>query len=144
MNGSNSRPTHTIGDILYDALYIAGVGGITVALFFLAYDVLTSGDAFFTPSLLGRVLFEGASAESVREVSFPAMVKYTLVHFAAFSLLGVALSWITHRAEVRSRHPVLVIVVHHGRIARRQLHQRNNCLSCTRQRIAFQQRRRGE
>ena len=109
MNGSSSRPRHTAGDIIYDALYIAGVGGGVVALFFLVYDVSTRGDAFFTPSLMGSVLFEGLSAESVREVSMPAMVKYTLVHLSAFGLLGVALSWLTHQAEIRSRHPVLVI-----------------------------------
>jgi|SRR5262245_15297556 len=109
MNGSSHRPTHTAGDLIYDAFYIAGVGGGVVALFFLVYDVLAHGDAFFTPSLMGSVLFEGLSAESVRTVSLPAMAKYTLIHFAAFSVLGLALSWITHQAEMRSRHPVLVI-----------------------------------
>ena len=109
MNGSSNRPTHTAGDLLYDALLIAGVGGGLVAVFFLVYDIFTRGDAFFTPSLMGRVLFEGIPAESVREVSMPAMVKYTLVHLAAFSLFGVALSWLTHQAEIRSRHPALVI-----------------------------------
>ena len=111
MNGSSSRPRHTAGDIIYDALYIAGVGGGVVALFFLVYDVLAHGDAFFTPSLMGSVLFEGLAAESVRTVSMPAMAKFTMVHLAAFSLLGLALSWLTHQAEVRSRHPVLVIGV---------------------------------
>jgi len=37
------------------------------------------------------------------------MVKFTLVHIAAFSLLGFALAWLTHQAELRSRHPALVI-----------------------------------
>ena len=109
MNGSSSRPTHTTGDLIYDALYIAGVGGGLVALFFLVYDVFTRGDAFFTPSLMGSVLFEGLKAESVHTVSMEAMVKFTLVHIAAFSLLGFALAWLTHQAELRSRHPALVI-----------------------------------
>jgi len=109
MNGSSSRPTHTAGDLIYDALYIAGVGGGLVALFFLVYDVFTRGDAFFTPSLMGSVLFEGLSAQSVHTVSMTAMVKFTLVHIAAFSVLGLALSWLTHQAELKSRHPALVI-----------------------------------
>jgi hypothetical protein len=109
MDASRTRPTHSVGDLIYDAIYIAGIGGGTVALFFLAYDVLTRGDAFFTPSLMGSVLFEGLSAESVQSVSMMAMAKFTMVHLAAFGLLGLALSWLTHQAEIRSRHPALVI-----------------------------------
>lgn len=109
MNGSSSRPSHTAGDLIFDAFYIAGVGGGIVALFFLVYDVFTRGDPFFTPSLMGSVLFEGLSAEAVQSVSMTAMAKFTPVHLAAFSLLGVALSWLTHQAEIRSRHPLLVI-----------------------------------
>jgi hypothetical protein len=109
MNGSSSRPTHTAGDLIYDALYIAGVGGGLVALFFLVFDVFTRGDAFFTPSLMGSVLFDRLPAEAVHAVSMEAMVKFTLVHIAAFSLLGFALAWLTHQAELRSRHPALVI-----------------------------------
>jgi len=109
MNGSNSRTTHSAGDFIFDAFYIGGVGGGIVALFFLVYDVLVHGDPFFTPSLMGSVLFEGVAAESVRTVSMEAMAKFTPVHLAAFSLLGLALSWLTHQAEIRSRNPVLVI-----------------------------------
>ena len=109
MNGSSSRPTHTAGDLIYDALYIAGVGGGLVALFFLVFDVFTRGDAFFTPSLMGSVLFDRLPAAAVQTVSMEAMVKFTLVHIAAFSLLGLALSWLTHQAELKSRNPALVI-----------------------------------
>jgi hypothetical protein len=109
MNGSRTRPTHSAGDLIYDAVSIAGIGGGIVALFFLVYDVLTRRDVFFTPSLMGSVLFEGLSAQSVQNVSMAAVTKFTLVHFVAFSLLGLALSWLTHQAEIRSRHPALVI-----------------------------------
>jgi hypothetical protein len=109
MDGSGNRSTHTVTDLIYDALYIAGVGGGMVALFFLVYDVFTRGDAFFTPSLMGSVLFEHLSAASVQTVSMEAMVKFTLVHIGAFSVLGLVLSWLTHQAELRSRHPALVV-----------------------------------
>jgi len=109
MNAPSSVTRHSAADLIYDAIYIAGVGGGIVALFFLGYDVLTRHEAFFTPSLMGSVLFEGLSVDSVRSVSMTAVAKFTLVHFAAFSLLGVALSWLTHQAEIRSRHPALVI-----------------------------------
>jgi hypothetical protein len=109
MHEPSDRPKHTAGDHIYDALYIAGVGGGIVALFFLVYDVLTRGDAFFTPSLMGSVLFEGLRADTVQGVSMPAVARFTVVHLVAFGLLGLVLSWITHQAEMRSRHPVLVI-----------------------------------
>ena len=109
MPAPNRRPTHTTGDLIFDAFYIAGIGGGIVALFFLIYDVVTRGDAFFTPSLMGSVLFEGAAAESVETVSVTAMMKFTLAHLFAFSVLGISLSWLTHQAEIRSRHPVLVV-----------------------------------
>ena len=109
MTESSDRSTHTTANLLYDAVYIAGVGGGIVALFFLVYDVFTRGDAFFTPSLMGSVLFDHVPAESVQTVSMEAMVKFTLVHIGAFSLLGLALAWLTHQAELRARHPALVI-----------------------------------
>src|SRR5262245_27659293 len=109
MNGSRTKSTHSAADLVYDAIYIAGIGGGIVALFFLVYDVLTRGDAFFTPSLIGSVLFEGISAASVKSVSMTAVAKSTLAHFAAFGLLGLALSWLTHQAAIRARHPALVI-----------------------------------
>ena len=109
MNGSINQRTHSTADLIYDAIYIAGIGGGIVALFFLVYDVLTRGDAFFTPSLLGSVLFDGLSAASVKSVSMTAVAKFTVVHFAVFGLLGLALSWLTHQAEIRSRNPALVI-----------------------------------
>ena len=102
---------HPIADLLYDALYIAGLGGGIVAVFFLAYDVLAHGDVFFTPSLMGRVLFEGVPATSVEGVSMWAVAKFTPVHIAAFSLFGLALSWLAQQVEIRSRNPALVIAV---------------------------------
>jgi hypothetical protein len=105
----SGRTTHTTADLLYDALYIAGIGGGVVALFFLAWDVLVHGDPLFTPSLMGTVLFESVPAEAVHSVSMPAVAKFTAVHMALFGLFGLAVSWLTHQAEIRSRNPVLVI-----------------------------------
>jgi hypothetical protein len=109
MIDSPARSTHTAGNLLYDATYIAGLGGGIVALFFLAYDVVVHGDVFFTPSLMGSVLFEGRSAGSVQGVNMSAVAKFTPLHIIAFTLFGLALSWITNLAAIRSRHPVLVI-----------------------------------
>ena len=106
---TRDRPAHTIADILYDALYIAGLGGGIVAVFFLVWDVAVHGDAFFTPSLMGSVLLEGVPAESVQGVSMWAVAKFTPIHMAAFSLFGLALAWVAQKVEILSRNPAVVI-----------------------------------
>src|SRR5262249_13336014 len=105
MNPSSTNPRHSVADHIYDAIYIGGLGGGIVAPFLLVHDGLAHGDPFFTPSLMGSVLFEGLAAQSVRTVSMEAVAKFTPVHLAAFSVLGLALSWLTHQAEIRSRNP---------------------------------------
>jgi len=109
MNESKREPTHNTGDYAYDAIYIGGVGGGLVALFFLVFDIAVHGEPLFTPSLMGSVLFDGLSPASVQTVSMTAVAKYTAVHFATFGLLGLGISYLTHQAEIRSRHPAMVM-----------------------------------
>jgi hypothetical protein len=109
MNDSRSGSTHTTADLIYDAIFIAGLGGGLVAMFFLVFDMVTLGQPLFTPSLIGSVLFDGASPQSVHTVNMMAVAKYTAVHFVAFGVAGVGLSLVTHFAELRARHPALVI-----------------------------------
>jgi hypothetical protein len=109
MNDSKLESTHTLGDHAYDAIYVGGIGGGIVALFFLVFDVVTRGQALFTPSLMGSVLFDGASPATVQTVSMLAVAKYSAVHFLAFGLLGLGISFLTHQAEMRTRNPALVI-----------------------------------
>ena len=106
---STRGTTHTLGDYAYDAIYVGGIGGGLVALFFLVLDVVTRGEPLFTPSLMGSVLFDRAAPETIQTVSMMAVAKYTAVHFAAFGMLGAGISYVTHQAEIRSRHPALVI-----------------------------------
>jgi hypothetical protein len=109
MTETRQGPSHTAGDLLYDAIYIAGLGGGIVALFFLAYDKIVFGEVLFTPSLLGSVLFMGVRAEDVHAASMEAATKFTIVHIIASSVMGLVLSWLIHQAEMRARHPILVI-----------------------------------
>ncbi len=108
-NDAAVRPRHTAGDHIYDAIFIGGIGGGLVALFFLVFDMFTRGLPLFTPSLMGSVLFDRAEAASVTEVSMAAVARYSALHLLAFGAFGFALSYITHQAEIRARHPLLVI-----------------------------------
>jgi hypothetical protein len=69
-----------------------------VAVGFLIADVVVTGVPFVTPELLGRGL---ASLLGVRAALPPALlvVGYTLVHYAAFALLGVAAAAVLRTAR---------------------------------------------
>lgn len=106
---SHPKQRHTSADLVYDAIFVGGLGGGIVAVFFLLFDMFTGRQALFTPSLMGSVLFDGASAASVTTVDMAAVAKYSALHLVAFSLLGVGIAYLTQQAELRSKHPLLVI-----------------------------------
>ena len=101
--------THTVADYLYDAIFVAGIGGGLIAVFFLAFDALVFHQVFLTPTLLGKVLFERVAPASVQSVDMMAVARFSVVHFAVFGVLGLCISFIVHQAEIHSRHPLLVI-----------------------------------
>lgn len=109
MDNTASGSRHTAGDLVYDAVFVGGIGGGLVALFFLVLDVFARNQALFTPSLMGSVLFDRVHAGSVDTVNMAAVAKFSAVHLAAFSALGLAIAYLTHQAEIRSKHPIVVI-----------------------------------
>ena len=109
MAGRVSSP-NTTGEFLLEALYAGVLGGSAVALFFLIADLL-DGRPFFTPSLIGSVMFQGASAEDVAVVHLDAVAYFSILHVAAFTALGGAISLLVHEVELHSRHPVVLLLV---------------------------------
>ena len=69
MNDARSDSKHTVGDLAYDAVFVGGIGGGLVMIFFLVYDMIARGQALFTPSLMGSVLFDGVPAAAVASVA---------------------------------------------------------------------------
>jgi hypothetical protein len=68
---------------------IAGViGAVTVALWFLIYDVWR-GRPLFTPTLLGTVIFYGVSTPARIEIIPGAVIGYSIVHVLAFIGFGI-------------------------------------------------------
>lgn len=84
------------GDLVYGAVYSAAIGGSVIALAFLLIDAM-AGRALFTPSLLGSVLFFGASAETFAGIDLTAVALWTVMHVLAFLVLGTAASWLYQR-----------------------------------------------
>jgi hypothetical protein len=94
--------------ILYDAFGAGSTGGSIVALFFLLLDTI-QGRTFFTPSLMGTVLFTSTPAQSVTGVRMDMVAYYTLVHFAVFGVLGGAVAVLLRQVELHSKHPAVML-----------------------------------
>ena len=112
-----AKPT-VLADVLYDAFYSAAVGGAALGLFFLLVDS-ARGQPFFTPSLMGSVLFLGVEASTVTQVRLDMVAYFTMIHFALFGAVGLGLSVLVHQVEVHARHPrelvgVLFLVLEGG------------------------------
>jgi len=92
----------------HDAFGAGSIGGSIVALFFLALDSI-QGRPFFTPSLMGTVLFTSGSAHAVTDVRMDMVAYYTLVHFAVFGILGGAIAVLLRQVELHSKHPAVML-----------------------------------
>ncbi len=108
--GSNGSTPNTAAELILESFYVSVLGGSAVVLFFLFIDLL-DGQPLFTPSLMGSVLFHGVAAQDVATVRLDAVALFSIVHIAAFLLLGAAISFLVHEVELRARHPFLALLV---------------------------------
>ena len=99
-----------LDDLLYDAFYSAAIGGSVLGLFFLLVDVV-AGQPFYTPTLMGSVMFLGMSPEAVTEVRLELVAYFTMLHIGAFGALGLALSILVYEVELHSAHPARAVAV---------------------------------
>jgi hypothetical protein len=104
-----ARPVPTWADFVYEAFYSGAIGGSVVALFFLVVDSI-QGEPFFTPSLMGQVLFEGSPAGEIVDLRLDMVALYSAVHFATFGLLGCAVALAVREVELHARNPVGVLL----------------------------------
>jgi hypothetical protein len=73
---------------------VAGfIGALALALWFLAIDMV-GGGPFQTPAFVASALI-GHQAT----INFGLVAMYTALHFSAFILLGIAISWLMERTE---------------------------------------------
>jgi hypothetical protein len=88
---------------------LAGMfGATTVAVWFLILDLLTRGVPFYTPSLLGSLLFAHQTPEQVTGLSGPAIFAYTGVHGILFLCAGIALAWMFEQFD---RNPQIGLIL---------------------------------
>jgi hypothetical protein len=102
--------SRTTAAIVEDGVLCGFVGAAIVALWFLVLDA-ARGEPFFTPSLLGAVLFLGRSVEEVTGVVWPAFFAYTGLHGFIFFLAGAAISWLLAIVERNPQFGLVLVLV---------------------------------
>jgi len=85
-------------EVLADGLMTGFIGAAAVALWFLLLDVLLR-TPFVTPAALGSALFLNADSGEAVRTSVGIVAAYTVVHLAAFAVVGTALAWSAQRLE---------------------------------------------
>lgn len=104
------HPEPKPGDLLYESFYSGAIGGAVVALFFLVNDSL-GGRPFFTPSLLGGILF-GTGGSDAAGPDLTAVALLTAVHFGMFAVFGAVATRVVRAVEGRTGgSPILPGVV---------------------------------
>ncbi len=97
---------HHTGDFVFDSFYSAAIGGSAVALFFFVVDIV-DGHPFFTPALIGHMLFLGDSALTLANPEMRDAVVYIVpLHFVWSLAMGIISTWLINSVELRSRHPI--------------------------------------
>src|SRR5882724_10977589 len=74
--------------IVVEGITAGALGATAVAAWFLLYDA-AKGRLYFTPALLGAVLFNGLRDVSAVSISWPLVLGYSLFHWAAFALFAL-------------------------------------------------------
>lgn len=112
MSRTPEVPTRT-ANILYETFLSGAIGGATVALLFLFADTLT-GRPFYTPSLLGSVMFQGVDPSTVTGMRLDAVALYTPIHFLVFVAIGFVGAILVRTMEAHLRRPVWLTIILFG------------------------------
>lgn len=83
---------------LVQGLQTGILGAAAVAIWFLIVDIATSVP-FYTPAALGSALLLGAGSGDEVRFSVGVIAAYTVLHVAAFALVGIVFVWVAERIE---------------------------------------------
>lgn len=89
-----------VGSKLLRVGIVAGAIGFGVtALSLVALDLATGRPAFFTASLLGGILLDGAGHSSTVTIALAPVVAYAALHLAVYLAIGLLGAWLARVAE---------------------------------------------
>jgi hypothetical protein len=92
-------------EVVHEGVVSGIIGGGIVAVWFLVYDVVI-GHPFHTPALLGAIVFNWMHQPGTFAISAALVLGYTVLHFFAFIMFGIASSILMVASE---RQPVLAL-----------------------------------
>ncbi len=84
--------------IVREGVIAGALGAVAVAVWFLIFD-LVRGQVFFTPGALGSAVFLRIADSTAVQISLLTVGGYTVVHFAAFIVIGLVAAAIACQAE---------------------------------------------
>lgn len=108
MGAKESVRSAVILRIVENGILAGMLGAAVVAVWFLILDMATRGMPFFTPSLLGSILFAGRDAADVTDLNGAAIFAYTGLHGILFLVAGTLLAALFNELE---RNPQVGIVL---------------------------------
>ncbi len=94
--------------ILEDGILTGIAGAAIVAVWFLMLD-LARGRIFFTPSLLGSVVFLGQSPDQVVAVNDFIVFAYTGLHLVLFLIAGLVIAWMFSLFEHNPHFGIIIL-----------------------------------
>lgn len=86
------------------------IGAAVVAAFFLVIDTVR-GQPFYTPSLLGSVLFLGKGVEEVTSIEATMVFAYTGLHVLLFLVAGGLVAWMVSQFERNPQFGLVLILL---------------------------------
>jgi len=105
--GQAGRPL-TLRLILFEGFVAGAIGAVAVAAWFLIVDAI-AGRPFFTPAMLGSAVFWGNLDPASVQITFPAVIGYTMLHVLLFALAGMAAAAFAALVEIFPSTAFLVV-----------------------------------
>jgi len=98
VRGTGWLPALREHQTLRNGLITGLIGATVLAVWFLIVDAIAS-TVLFTPAALGSAFFFGATSPAQVTIDFTTVAGYTLIHYAAFLLVGVAAAAVVRGSE---------------------------------------------
>lgn len=106
-SSTDAHQAHQIAAIVERGVVAGMIGAAVVAIWFLLFDALLR-EPFYTPSLIGSVLFLGQDVDSVTGVNTTMVFAYSGLHGALFLIAGTVIAWMFSLIE---RNPQFGLVL---------------------------------
>ena len=98
-----------------EGLVIGLIAYLSVAAFYMGFDLLATRGSFFTVDLLGKAVFQGLRDPSVLQypiaLDTTAILQYNALHFVVSLLIGLTVMQLVTHAERHPRHARAVLAV---------------------------------